>query len=139
MTDKQTLINMLIVRIEDAPMPRLYDWEEKRVVIEALKLLADSMKGGDSKMTRKQILEEAEKCVCGQRQEDYGEPEDNFRVIADLWGTYTGLLLKAHDVAMMMALLKIGRIQSGRRTEDSYIDLAGYAACAGELAEGVHN
>lgn len=90
-------------------------------------------------MTRKQILEEAEKCVCGQRQEDYGEPEDNFRAIANLWSSYMGTKFDAHDVAIMMALLKIGRIQSGRRTEDSYIDLAGYAACAGELAEGVHN
>lgn len=25
-------------------------------------------------MTRESILREAEKCVCGQRQEDYGEP-----------------------------------------------------------------
>lgn len=49
LTDKQTLINMLIVRIEDTPMPRLYDWEEKQIVIEALKLLADAMRGGTAK------------------------------------------------------------------------------------------
>lgn len=45
MTEKQTLINMLIVRIEDVPMPRLYYYEEKQIVIEALKLLADAMRG----------------------------------------------------------------------------------------------
>lgn len=41
----------------------------------------------------------------------------------------------AKDVAMMMALLKVARIRSGKGTLDCYVDLAGYAACAGELAE----
>ena len=26
-------------------------------------------------MTRKEILEAAEKCVCGDREQDYGSPE----------------------------------------------------------------
>ena len=38
------------------------------------------------------------------------------------------------DVACLMALLKIARIGGGRGTEDSFIDLAGYAACGGEIA-----
>ncbi len=37
------------------------------------------------------------------------------------------------DVAMMMALLKIARIKNGGGTGDSFVDLAGYAACGGEL------
>lgn len=36
------------------------------------------------------------------------------------------------DVAMMMALLKVARIKAGDKA-DSFIDLAGYAACAGEI------
>lgn len=36
---------------------------------------------------------------------------------------------------MMMSLLKIARIKSGGGTGDSFVDLAGYAACGGELAE----
>ena len=35
---------------------------------------------------------------------------------------------------MMMAMVKIARIKSGRYHEDNFIDLAGYAACAGEIA-----
>ena len=35
----------------------------------------------------------------------------------------------------MMALLKVARIATGNK-EDNFIDLAGYAACAGEIAEG---
>ena len=34
----------------------------------------------------------------------------------------------------MLALLKTGRIASGQTKADNYIDLAGYAACAGEIA-----
>ena len=32
----------------------------------------------------------------------------------------------------MMALLKIARIKGDRATDDSFVDLAGYAACGGE-------
>lgn len=85
-------------------------------------------------MTRAQILEEAKKCVCGKREQDYGTPEDNFSTIAKLWNAYLGHEdIRSNDVAMMMALLKIARIRTGKQTDDSYVDLAGYAACGGEL------
>lgn len=38
---------------------------------------------------------------------------------------------------MMMALLKIARVKADPKKTDSYIDLAGYAACAGEIAERI--
>ena len=34
-------------------------------------------------MTRKEILAAAEKGVCGDREPDYGIPENNFRLIAE--------------------------------------------------------
>ena len=83
-------------------------------------------------MTRKDVLEKARSCVCGEREEDYGRPEDNFKQIADLWSAYTGHSYSALDVSMMMALLKIARIRGGG-SEDSFVDLAGYAACGGEV------
>jgi hypothetical protein len=90
-------------------------------------------------MTRKQILETADKCVNGERQEQYGTPENNFRTIAEFWQIYLSkkpqpTTIDTHDVAVMMALLKIARIASGQIKDDNYIDLAGYAACAGEIA-----
>lgn len=87
---------------------------------------------------RQEILDKAKDCVCGQRQQDYGNPEDNFALIADLWTTYINkddLYFTSKDVAMMMALLKVARIRTGKGARDSYVDLAGYAACAGEIAE----
>lgn len=84
-------------------------------------------------MTRQEILDAAKRCVCGDREEDYGSPEHSFWVIARLWTAYKGCEFTLIDVAMMMALLKIGRIACGRFKDDNAIDLAGYAACAGEI------
>ena len=89
-------------------------------------------------MTRPEILQKAEACVCGHREQEYGSPENNFQTIADLWRADKGVDFTAVDVAMMMALLKIARIQSGTATEDSFVDLAGYAACGGEIATDNH-
>lgn len=84
-------------------------------------------------MKRADILQAAEKCVTGQREREYGSPENNFDIIAKFWSIYTGHLITAKDVGMMMALLKIARIKSGNATEDSYVDIAGYAAITGEI------
>lgn len=88
-------------------------------------------------MTREEILENALSCVSGERQQDYGSPENNFRTIALLWSVYIQRLgrgyLEDRDVAAMLALLKIARIASGNAKEDNWIDLAGYAACGGEI------
>lgn len=90
-------------------------------------------------MTREEILTAAKRCVCGEREQDYGSPERNFQAIANLWEDY--LATKGHgvvdiaptDVAAMLALLKIARIASGHAKDDNWIDLAGHAACGGEL------
>lgn len=84
-------------------------------------------------MTREECLAAAKACVCGQRQQDYGTPEDSFNAIGKLWTAYKGVEFSVVDVAMMMALLKIARIQTGRGTDDSFVDLAGYAACGAEI------
>lgn len=84
--------------------------------------------------TRKEILKQATDAVCTDREGQYGSPEDNFRRIADLWTTYCGgYPFEPKDVAMMMSLLKIARIATGKHKDDNYIDLAGYAACGAEL------
>ena len=86
-------------------------------------------------MKRDEILKTAESLICKDREADYGTPEDSFRAIAELWSVHLGETVTAHDVAIMMALLKIARIQSGRFKADSYIDACGYLACAGEIGE----
>ena len=85
---------------------------------------------------REECLREACEIVNGQREKSYGTPEDNFRVIAEMWSAYLEADVSAVDVAMMMALLKIARISTGTFKEDSFVDLAGYAACGYEIASG---
>ena len=91
-------------------------------------------------ITREYILREAARIVCGDRNEQYGEPEDSFRAIAEFWETYVrercvskgaSVCIQAADVAMMMVLLKVARTIVGTKA-DTYIDIAGYAACAAE-------
>lgn len=84
-------------------------------------------------MNREQCLEKAKQCVNGERDREYGSPEDNFKKIADLWTTYKGVSFTPVDVAMMMSLLKIARIAGTSPTDDSFVDLAGYAACGCEI------
>ena len=36
-------------------------------------------------MSRAEILAAAKRCVCGDREEDYGSPERNFKTIAIMW------------------------------------------------------
>ena len=86
--------------------------------------------------TRKRVLSEAEKCVCGQREQDYGTPEDSFRKIGTFWTAYLNYAVKidAEDVAAMMALLKIARISENPQHMDSWVDGCGYFSCGGEIA-----
>ena len=86
-------------------------------------------------MTRRECLETAEHMVNGDREHDYGTPEDNFKTIAGLWSVYLGKEISSLDVAMLMALMKIARIKAGTKP-DSFVDLAGYAACGAEIAGG---
>lgn len=88
-------------------------------------------------MKRAEILEKAKRCVTGDREQDYGSPENNFKIIAEFWSAYTGCEIKSKDVAAMLALMKIARIKSGHAKSDNWIDLAGYAACGGEIEDNV--
>lgn len=96
----------------------------------------------NAEVTRKSILQTAEKCVCGNREEDYGSPENNFKTIASLWEVYlktkcvgenADVSISPEDVAVLMILVKIARISSGHAKSDNWVDIAGYAACGGEI------
>ena len=82
---------------------------------------------------REQTLDEAKKCVMGDREQDYGTPKSNFATIAKLWTDYLDKDISAQQVADMMILMKISRIKNGGGTGDSYVDIAGYAACGNEI------
>lgn len=85
---------------------------------------------------RENVLYLAKECVTKDRQSNYGTPENNFAEIGKMWGLYLGQeAIRPDQVAMMMAILKIVRTKGNPEYADNYIDLAGYAACAAEVAK----
>ena len=98
----------------------------------------------DMNLNREFILREALKIVNGDREQSYGNAEDNFTRIADLWRAYLHTKTPQHyvnitgiDVANMMILLKIARTITGTGRMDNWIDIAGYAACAGAVEQNI--
>lgn len=78
---------------------------------------------------RAALLREAERLVNSDRNTTYDDPTIDFARISGLWSVYLGRDLSTVDVAALMALLKLARIMGNPDHEDSWIDLAGYAAC----------
>ena len=75
------------------------------------------------------LLAEAEPLVNGDRDDQYGAPRSDFTRPAAMWTAYLGADIQPHDVAALMALLKLSRIRWSPGKRDSWVDLAGYAAC----------
>ena len=86
---------------------------------------------------RKEFLHRVAHLVCQDRNRQYGDPEDNFRNIADIWNVVLGPKLKkpldSQDVAVAMVGLKLGRYPSDPRHLDNLLDGAGYLACLYDL------
>tara|TARA_Y100000310_G_C20173190_1_gene574651 strand:+ start:198 stop:485 length:288 start_codon:yes stop_codon:yes gene_type:complete len=83
------------------------------------------------------ILDQAKALVEGDRAETHGDALILHIRIAGLWSAYIAQgksFVDAHDVAIMMALVKIARAKTGSHNPDDYIDMAGYAAIAGCLS-----
>jgi hypothetical protein len=85
------------------------------------------------------ILETAFDVTSGDRRRDYDRATPNHDRIAAHWNAYIqsrkdpNAPLSALDVAHLMILLKIARAVY-TPTRDSYVDIAGYARCAAQIA-----
>lgn len=86
-------------------------------------------------MKRKEVLVGAYRCVMEDRAATHGDAEDTFSAIARVWSARLGIDLRPDQVAIMMVDLKTCRAWSNPAHGDNWVDMAGYAACGGELAE----
>lgn len=84
---------------------------------------------------RYDILNTAEGLVNGDRNNSYGDPKQDFARTATMWGAYLGVEVEPHDVAAMMALLKVSRIRWSPNKKDHWVDGAGYFACGADCAD----
>lgn len=73
------------------------------------------------------ILDTATVATTTTRNSDYGHPLDNHSVTAGLWGVYLGVEISPEDVCLLNILQKVSRTVSGHITEDTLVDIAGYA------------
>lgn len=81
------------------------------------------------------LLEQAKQIICHDRQDVHGRPEDTFHLISEYWTCYLAHPISAADVAVMMTLFKVARLQKNPGHEDNVTDGIGYLAIAGELIE----
>lgn len=85
-------------------------------------------------MKASDIAAEAANLVGGDRAAAYGDAIAGWSRVAELWSALLNHPVTPHDAANMMELLKIARRYSGPFRADNYVDGAGYAAVAGEIA-----
>jgi hypothetical protein len=85
-------------------------------------------------MKRDEILGTAYFLIAGDRQQVYGDAREDFTRTGNMWSEVLGVKVTPEQVAICMALLKIGRLRNTPSHEDSWVDANGYLALGGEIA-----
>jgi len=92
---------------------------------------------------RRRALDRVAGFICKDRQNQYGDAEDNFRNIAFIWTWWLqkrGLMIPDKeitrlDVCQMMSLMKACRKLNNLLYQDNWDDSVGYEAIGSALAE----
>lgn len=85
-------------------------------------------------MKREDVLTAAAKLITQDRAKQYGDAREFFDRTASLWSALINRDLSAHDVALMLAAMKLARVAHSPTHDDSWIDAAGYIALGAEMA-----
>lgn len=83
--------------------------------------------------TRKAVLKTAGDLIDGDRARDYGDAFEMHKRIAVGWTQILGIDVRAHEVALCMAWLKMSRLVETPSHADSYVDAVAYMALAAEI------
>ena len=75
---------------------------------------------------RAELLQEAERLTCGDRNAAYGDPVENHQHIADIFNAITGRDLSAREIALLHQATKIARRWHNPGHRDSYVDGMAY-------------
>jgi hypothetical protein len=85
-------------------------------------------------MNRDLVLQTAAAAISGDRDDVYGSPEDNWVRIADMWTAILGYRITPTQTGLCMIAVKMSRLVNTPAHADSWVDIAGYAALASEVA-----
>ena len=88
-----------------------------------------------TKLTKEEILNQAVTIIKGDRNLRYGDPKINYKRIIEGWQLILGTEITEGQYGMMMIWMKIARLMEDETHMDSWIDIAGYAACTGEVVD----
>jgi Domain of unknown function (DUF6378) len=95
---------------------------------------------------RADLLDEAKQLITGDRNNTYGPPTQDFartaavlnalgfQVVHEREAELVVEDIQPHHVAMILAAVKLSRLTWSPEKRDSWVDLAGYAACGHECA-----
>jgi hypothetical protein len=85
---------------------------------------------------REEALHTAADLIAGNRDKQYGGPEENFRRIADIWTVLFDRVFTPEEVAIAMVGVKMARWANKAGFQpDTWIDIAGYAGCGYEVGQ----
>jgi hypothetical protein len=90
-------------------------------------------------LTRAHVLDTAREAVLKDRAVTHGALENSFAAIASIWSVRLGQPVTPAQVAIMMVDLKTVRAWGNPSHGDNWVDIAGYAACGGELSGATHD
>lgn len=104
------------------------------------KTVGSDDKGATETTMRTSLLREAESLVVGDRNNSYGAPHQDFARSAGCltalgYSGPDGRPMEAHDIAIIVTAIKLSRLMVTPKKRDSWVDIAGYAACGYEAAE----
>ena len=85
-------------------------------------------------MNRADILDAARQAVTVDRAATHGDAERTFARIAAVWSARLGIEITEAQVCIMLVDLKTCRAWGNPSHADNWIDMAGYAACGGDIA-----
>lgn len=88
--------------------------------------------GGGS--LRAAVLDAARQAVMVDRAATHGQAESSFAKLAAVWSALLGVTITPAQVAIMLIGLKTVRAWDNAGHGDNWVDIAGYAACGGEVA-----
>jgi Domain of unknown function (DUF6378) len=109
--------------------------DPKAINVDTLKR---AVAGQNLRTNKERVLDDAKTAVVGERNKSYGPPVDNFNRIVAYWEAHMEMTerptkFKPEDVAVFMILAKLARLAETPAHRDSIVDIAGYAACYGDV------
>jgi hypothetical protein len=84
----------------------------------------------------KSILTEAESIVNGDRDVQYGDPNEAFKEYSNILDATFGIKLTPAEICKVQIAIKLGRLKY-KHKRDSVVDLCGYAEILNRLENGI--